>query len=225
MTGIFPSFLEIADHAAPGFRMVMGAVDAHAIHTVANQVAHQLIVRGRVRGHGDHDADLSAGRRGTQQGLGVGLQQLSPLADLDRGLMGPWQRAVGAQQGIQHAVYGLHRTEDVTLGTAERGKTEKSKLGLELTDIMPAQGKIVGKIPGAAAMRFMHRQRPLEKRLFQLEHIRAKQGQLRGELFEQRFIQDSHGGRTPVQDTEAIRILRPECYGQMKTGTARADSS
>jgi hypothetical protein len=82
MAGLFSSSLEIADHPNPRFRMVMGAVDAHAIHAVPDEVAYELIVRCSVRGHGHHDSDSSAWRRGTEEGVGIGFQQLGSFADL-----------------------------------------------------------------------------------------------------------------------------------------------
>jgi hypothetical protein len=83
--------VEIADHAEPCFWIVMGAVDAHAIHAVPYEVAYKLIVRGRVRGHGNHDPDLSARWSRTEKGIGFGFQQLASLADLDGRLLGTRQ--------------------------------------------------------------------------------------------------------------------------------------
>jgi hypothetical protein len=136
---------------------------------------------------------LSGGWMGTEECVGVGLEQFGSLADLDSGLLRAWQRAVGAQQGIQHSVHGLDGIEDVALRAAERGETKNGELRLQLPDIMTAQRKIVGKIPGAAAVGFMKSQGAFEQRSFQFEHIGAKRGQFRGELFEQTLVQDSHG--------------------------------
>ena len=52
-------------------------------------------------------------------------------------------------------MHSLDRIEDVALRATERGETEKGKLGLQLTDIMTAERKIVGKISGTPAMGFM----------------------------------------------------------------------
>ena len=66
-------------------------------------------------------------------------------------------------------------------------RPSKGKLGLQLTDIMPAQRKIVGEISRTAAMRFMNGQgAPLSYGSLGLEHVRVKQGQFRGEPFQQR---------------------------------------
>ena len=59
-------------------------------------------------------------------------------------------------------MHGLDRVENVTLRAAERGETEKGKLRLQFTDIMATQRKIVGKILGTPAMRFMKGQGPFE---------------------------------------------------------------
>ncbi len=66
-------------------------------------------------------------------------------------------------------------------------RPSKGKLGLQLTDIMPAQRKIVGEISRTAAMRFMQGQRAFEQGSFGLEHVRVKQGQFGGEPFKQRL--------------------------------------
>jgi hypothetical protein len=89
---------------------------------------------------------------------------------------------------------------------------------LQLTDVMSPQRKIVGKISRTAAMRFMKDQGAFEQGCFQPEHVRAKRGQLYGELFEQGLIKSSHGGRTPVQSVEmgTEMILPSACYSQMK---------
>ena len=81
---------------------------------------------------------------------------------------------------------------------AQRGEAEQGKLGLQLTDIVPPQGEIVCEVSRTGAMRFMDGQRTFQQGSLQLEHVRRKGGQLRGELFKQRLIQDLHRVRTPV---------------------------
>jgi|SRR6516165_8368826 hypothetical protein len=39
----------------------MGSVNAHAVHAVHEQVSNQAVIRGRLRGHGHHDAHVSFG--------------------------------------------------------------------------------------------------------------------------------------------------------------------
>ena len=53
----------------------------------------------------------------------------------------------------------------------------------------------MGEISGTAAMRFVEAQGALEEGTLQLEHVRAKRGELVGELLEQGFVQVSHGGK------------------------------
>lgn len=48
-----------------------------------------------------------------------------------------------------------------------------------------------GRDFGTAAVCFVKHQRPFQEGSFQLEHVRAKQGELRGDLFEHAFIEDS----------------------------------
>jgi hypothetical protein len=49
----------------------------------------------------------------------------------------------------------LDRIEHMAFRPAQRRKTQQRKLGLEFTDVVPTQGKIVSKVSGAAAMCFM----------------------------------------------------------------------
>jgi len=72
------SFLKIANHAEPGFGFVMGTVDAHAIHAIADEVAHQCIVRGGVCGHGDHDANFSSGWGGPSKASVLASRSSAP---------------------------------------------------------------------------------------------------------------------------------------------------
>jgi hypothetical protein len=65
---------------------------------------------------------------------------------------------------------------------------------LQLTDIMPAQRKIMGKISSASAMRFMKLQRPFEKRTLQLKHFRVKPRQFPQRAAQERIYQGFHGG-------------------------------
>jgi hypothetical protein len=47
-----------------------------------------------------------------------------------------------------------------------------------MTDIVTTQRKIVGKILGAAAMRLVQGQWPLQERRLEFQHVRGKRGQL-----------------------------------------------
>ena len=96
-------------------------------------------------------------------------------------------RSRRSQQSIQYVVHGLHRGQDVTFRAPERRETEQGKLRLQLTDIVPAQREIMGEISRTAAMRFMNGQSALEQGSLGREHVRVKQGQFRGEPFQQRL--------------------------------------
>ena len=61
--------------------------------------------------------------------------------------------------------------------------------------MMLAQRKIVDKIPGAAMMSFLDGGRLFEQGGFQIEHVRCKRSNLRGELFKQMLIEGLHGDR------------------------------
>jgi hypothetical protein len=47
---------EVVQHAIPGIRAVMRAVDAHAVHAGDDQVADEGVLAGGLDGHRDHDA-------------------------------------------------------------------------------------------------------------------------------------------------------------------------
>jgi hypothetical protein len=66
---------QVLDHLRPGGRVVMGAVDAHAIHPRGDEVANQHIVRSGLAGHRHHDADGSSLRRWTEQRVAVCSEQ------------------------------------------------------------------------------------------------------------------------------------------------------
>ncbi len=154
--GLFPRFLKIADHAQPHFRAVVRAVDAHAVHPIPDQVAHQ--VHSLCAASEDIVTMMRTflpGGGGPRRASVLASSNSDAFADLYRGLLGAWQGAVGTQQGIQHAMHGLDRVEDVTFRAPERGEPKQGKLGLQFANIVPAQRKIVGKISRAAPVRFM----------------------------------------------------------------------
>ncbi len=95
--GFLAGALEIANHAEPDARGVMGAVNAHAIHAVAEEVEDEVEVGGGVGGHGDHDGDAAMGVGLTEERAGVFGQEACAFADADWRLEGGKQ--VGAGDG------------------------------------------------------------------------------------------------------------------------------
>ena len=60
---------QVLGHPPPGRRLIVGAVDAHDIHACQQEVADQVVgIRG-LRRHGDHDPNLAAGGRRSQEEL------------------------------------------------------------------------------------------------------------------------------------------------------------
>ena len=90
----------------------------------------------------------------------------------------------------------LHGIQDVALNTPQRRKAQHGKVRLKPANIAAAKGKIVGEISRAAPMCFMHSHWTLQKRRFQLQHIRAKQGKFARKLFQDAFVQILHEGKT-----------------------------
>ena len=75
---------KVAHHSGPCLGAVVGAVDAHAIHAMKNEIADEVIVSGGFRGHGHHNANVAAGRRGTEQDFRILFEQGGAFADCGR---------------------------------------------------------------------------------------------------------------------------------------------
>jgi len=59
------------DHPQPRCRVVMGTIDAHAIHAVLEKIVNESIINRRLGWHGDHDPDPALDGGGAQQAVGV----------------------------------------------------------------------------------------------------------------------------------------------------------
>jgi hypothetical protein len=68
----------VLDHPQPRRGIVMGAIDAHAVHALVQKVMNKGVVVRRLARHGNHDPGPAPGGRGAQQGFGVFGKQ--PLA-------------------------------------------------------------------------------------------------------------------------------------------------
>ena len=58
-------------HPFPCSGLVVGAVDAGDVHSFGDQVTDQEVIVGRLGREGHHDAGHTAGRAGTEQGVGI----------------------------------------------------------------------------------------------------------------------------------------------------------
>jgi hypothetical protein len=73
----------VLDHAQPRRSVIMGAIDAHAVHALLKQVLNKKVVFRSLARHGDHDPDSAPTGRGPKQGVGVFGEQLLPLGKIN----------------------------------------------------------------------------------------------------------------------------------------------
>ncbi len=66
---------KMLDHPGPHVRVVMGAVDPHAVHAVANELVHEGVVASGFRRHRDHDAHAAIGRGRPEQRLRMRFEE------------------------------------------------------------------------------------------------------------------------------------------------------
>ena len=98
--GFFASLSEVADHTPPDLRLIVRAVDAHAVHAVLYKVANQFVISSGIRVHGDHDAHFSFRRWRPKQRVSVRFEELSSFAKLHGRLRRGRERTVSAQQNV-----------------------------------------------------------------------------------------------------------------------------
>ena len=102
----------------------MGAVDAHAVHALGQQVVDEARVVGGFARHGDHDAHVPARFGRAEQIVGMLLEQMLAVGKVvHRGqvLAGAPLLAGEFVQGFQHGVDG---GQHVRFGPAQRGQAE-----------------------------------------------------------------------------------------------------
>ncbi len=170
---------QVGNHPAPGRRVVVGTVDAQAVHAFAQQLAHQLVVGGGLTGHSHHNAAAMVCRGRTQAGVAVLGQQAGATLEVGRGLRGRvWFGGVGCQQGLHHGPHRFDGGQGVGLGPAQRRKAQRGKPPLQLAPVVLAQGQVVQQVAGAAPEVRMHGLQLVGGLLGQGQHIGAQGSQL-----------------------------------------------
>jgi hypothetical protein len=147
---------QVLDHAPPLGGPVVRAIDAHAVHTLLQQLRHEGVVVGSLARHRDHDGHAAAGRSWPQHGLGVGIEQPLPA-----GQVSPWRRGVGrdggrAGQASKDGKHGFHGGQDMRFGPAEGREARGCEPRLKRPLVAAAQRQIVEQIPGTLLMLRMH---------------------------------------------------------------------
>lgn len=77
-SGLLARSLEATNHAEPDIRIVVRAINAHAIHAALGEIADEFVIRGGV---GRHDANRAAGRRRTKGSFRLLFEQLGAFTD------------------------------------------------------------------------------------------------------------------------------------------------
>jgi len=173
---------QVFDHAQPGARLVVGAVDAHAVHAAGQEVVHQLVVEGRLARHGHHDAHVAADRGGAEQGLGMTVQKLGAGLEAERCRPGG-QRRLAACEPVQHAQHGVDAGQHMRFGTAEGGQAEFGQARLQRTQVVLPHGEVVHQVARAVAVVRMDRLGRADGPVGQLDQGGAQAA----DLFDQRI--------------------------------------
>ena len=74
--------LQVLDHQHPRRFVVVGAIDAHAVHAALQELADEGVVTGRLTGHRDHDPDRPGRGWRTEQRGSVPGQQLGTFGEV-----------------------------------------------------------------------------------------------------------------------------------------------
>ena len=139
------------DHFQPGFRCVVGAVDARTVHAAPDQLAHECIVGGSLAGEGHHDAHLAMCRRRAEQPVGLTAQQLSGFVECLCAVQNPFGLDVLAGQRFQRVDDGIEIGQYVAFGAAQRRQAECGELRLDVAQIVATQPDIGAHVVGGGA--------------------------------------------------------------------------
>jgi hypothetical protein len=143
---------QVSDHAGPRLGGVVGAVDAHAVHALKDEIADEIVVGGCFGRHRNHDADVASRGNRTEQGFGVFFKQRGALADFGSAVRHGGARFGRTCETVKRVCHGVQRADDVRLGAAERGKSERSQLRLQLADIVAPKRQVMNQIGRAGAV-------------------------------------------------------------------------
>jgi hypothetical protein len=140
------------NHPQPGRGVVMGAIDAHAVHALQDQVVNKEVIISSLTRHCDHDPDAPSRGPGSQQGFGVfGQQPLTSWEIENSSLLR--RRPPGAiDEKVQNSQNRIDRGQDMRLGPPEGGKSHRCKPELKRAEVAAAEGKIMEEVPGTVSL-------------------------------------------------------------------------
>ena len=134
----------LRDHSAPCFGVVVGAIDARAIHAGGDQIIDKLGFRRGLRRQGRHHPGARAASLAlAEQPVGLRLELRRARARQRRRGIG---RARLAGQALERRDQRIERQRDVALAAAKRREAARREPVLQVGEVMLAQRDIMGKI-------------------------------------------------------------------------------
>jgi hypothetical protein len=141
-----PSAFEVVDDERPGLLVIVSAIDPHAIHALAEEVADEgVVMRGLAR-HGDHDADAAAMDGRAEEVVRMFGEESLTVFEEDGGVMERARVPGDAREVMQGLEDGIDGGEDVGFGAAERREAEGCEAVLEWSQVVAAEGQVVQEI-------------------------------------------------------------------------------
>jgi len=115
---------QVHDHPLPRLGIVVGAVDAHAVHAVAQELEHQTrVARGFAR-HGHHDATGTVWRWIAEQSSGAIAQQRRTVPECGQPRIVAQRGPCPPAQPFEDPAHGLEVAQNVRLRTPQRRQPE-----------------------------------------------------------------------------------------------------
>ena len=218
---------QVGDHAGPCGLVVVGAVDAHAVHAAGEQGADEGRVVGGLGRQGDHDADGAAPGAGTEERGGVLVGAAEALVEVDRVV--PVAVGPGGKPS-EDAEDGFDGGEGVGFGAAEGGESEGGEAALEVAIVAAAEGEVLHEVVGAAPVERMDRFDRRGGAGVERQHLLADRLELAGEidgLAAERVLGMRHevtparGGPAPAEGRRAGRGGGIPQAGEKESGDLR----
>ena len=140
----------VFDHLPPDLGVVVGAVDARAVHAGGHQIVDKLGFRSRFRRQGRHHPGVrTAPPRPPEQPVRLRLQFRRARYRRRRRGVGGGRLAGQAPQGRDERFEGQR---DLALAAAERRQAAGSEPVLEIGEVVLAQREIEGKIENSGGL-------------------------------------------------------------------------
>ena len=135
-------------HPFPRRNVVVGAVDAHHIHAVGDQLLHHVGVVGGLARERHHDADAAV-RGGRPEQRARGRLELR-FAFLERGGCGrSWRRRRAADRAREHLEHGVDARKHVRFAAAKRREAGAREALLERAEVVRAKCDVMQQVARA----------------------------------------------------------------------------